>query len=158
MSKEDIVLQHSEKAFLSEENRANYLENKAEKFIAAIVVIIGLHLVDINKLTFTGTCQTQLSSWFAAAALVAFGIAIVVALLSRRIENYLSYPRGKSLIDELSDSRIGDEESKLLIAHMYLRFHDQNARINDKRAKLLSLSGHFLVTGFFTCCCQSSNL
>jgi hypothetical protein len=148
MNKQDIILQQSEKFFSAEEARTQQLDEKAEKVIAAIVVVVGFHLVDINRLAFAGRPEVVLSSWIAAFALIILGAAIVFALVSRRVQAYVSYPRGLKLIDDLRDQAIDEEGSKLLIARMNLCAHDCNAQLNDTRAKLLSISGTMLVAGF----------
>lgn len=148
MNKEDLILQHSEKSFSAEEARTKELDDKAEKVVAAIAVVSGFHLVDVGRLAFAGSPQAVLSSWIAVSALAVLGVALVFTLLSRRVQDYVSYPRGLKLIDDLRCEGIDAEASKLLVGRMYLRAHDRNAALNDNRAKMLSMGGNLLVVGF----------
>ena len=115
--------------------------------MGAVAVIIGFQLIETDQLTLSGSWQQAVRGWLAVNALLALGISLVLTLLSMRVQKYYSYPRGTTLIDELKDDSITDQVAKIKIARMYLSAHDNNARINDKRAKLLSFSGAMLVAG-----------
>jgi hypothetical protein len=149
ISKLDIILGEAEKAFQYEEKRRDNLDKKTERFVAAIALVFGLHLIDLEHLAFSGNLPDKLYSWLAIGAILALGISLIVALLSNRVVNYYSYPRGTRLIDELKSEDISDDSTKIRIAGMYLKAHDINAKINDARAQWLSYSGIFLVSGFF---------
>ncbi len=147
-SKIDTILKESEKAFLAEATRKDKLTDKAEKYLAALALIVGFNLVDFERVTLTGTASEVLSGLFAIGAFAMLGITLVLALLTLRVFEYASYPRGETLIDELKDEAITDDIAKVKLAKMYLGAYDNNARINDRRARLLSWSGVLLVIGF----------
>lgn len=146
-SKVDVIFQVSEKAFLQERMRADKLSAAAEKYVGAVVIIMGFQLIEIDQLTLSGSWSPALRGWLAVLALLALGVSTVCALLSIQVRKYYSYPRGTTLIDELKDESITDEVAKIKVARMYLSAHDINAGINDKRAKMLSYSGALLVSG-----------
>ena len=148
MSKLDMVIQESEKAFLAEGARGERLTDKAEKYIAAVALVVGLQLIDLNRSGMWSNWKVGLSSLLAIVALLALCSSLVLALLSRRVRGYLSYPRGTVIIDELKDSNVTDDVAKVKFARMYLTAHDKNAEINDKRAKQLSIVGVVIVIGF----------
>lgn len=147
-SKIDIILKESEKAFLAEATRKDKLTDKAEQYLAAVALIVGFNLIDFERVTLSGRANEVLSSLFAIGAFGMLGIVLILALLTLRVLEYASYPRGETLIDELKDEEITDNMARIKLAKMYLGAHNHNARINDKRAKLLSWSSVLLVVGF----------
>lgn len=147
MSKIDLILQESEKAFIQERIRADKLWGASEKLIGAVAVIMGFHLIEIDRLTLTGNWRQVAQGWLAICAIVALMLALFLALLSMQVQKYYSYPRGTTLIDDLKDDSITDQAAMIKIARMYLKAHDNNARINDKRARLVFYSLIMLVTG-----------
>jgi hypothetical protein len=148
MSKIDLILQESEKAFLAESERGKTLTEKAEKYIAAIGLVVGFQLININRSYLWSSWQSAISSSLAIVAFLTLGFSLVLALLSRRVYKYYSYPRGTTIIDELKNNEITDEAAKIKVAKMYFEAHDKNAEINDKRAKYLSIVGVLIVLGF----------
>ena len=147
MSKIELILQESEKAFLQERIRADKLGGAAEKLIGAVAVIVGFHLIETDQLTLTGNWQQVAQGWLAVSALVALMVSLLLALLSMQVQKYYSYPRGTTIIDQLKDDLVSDQAANIKIARMYLKAHDNNARINDKRAKLVFYSLAMLVIG-----------
>lgn len=148
MSKADFIVNESEKAFLAEGARMERLTTKAEKYAGAIAVIIGLHLIDFNRIKLSGNSRELLYVGLAAGALISLGLAMGLTLLSVRIRNYRSYPVGMTLIDELKNEALTEDGAKMRIAGMYLKAHDANSRTNDRRAKLLSYGSVLMVFGF----------
>jgi hypothetical protein len=147
MKKFDLIIQESEKAFRQERIRADNLGKAAEKLIGAVAIIIGFHLIEIDQLRLVGKWEQAVHGWFSISALVALAISLFLSLLSMQIWKYYSYPRGTTLIDELRDENISDDGAKIKIARMYLKAHDCNAGINDKRARLILISGIVLISG-----------
>ena len=148
MSKVDLIMQESEKAFKAEVSRSETLTNKAEKYIAAVGLVVGFQLIDLNRLYFGSIWKQGLLDFLPLLAFFTLGAALVFALISRRVLNYLSYPRGETIINELKDNNINEDAAKIKIAKMYLTAHDKNAGINDQRAKYLSIVGVLIVIGF----------
>ena len=62
--------------------------------------------------------------------------------------DYASYPRGLTLIDDLKGDQVSDDAAAINVAKMYLNLHNHKARLNDRRARLLALSGILFVAGF----------
>lgn len=148
MSKIELVFQESEKAFNAECEREDRLTTKAEAYIGAIVVIIGFKIVNFEALESIDFSAHSLSSWLSLVSFLLFGVGLVFALVSRRVWDYLSYPRGESLIQELRPNTIDDDSAQIMVAKMYLEAREWNAQINDRRAVMLSKSGIFIVLGF----------
>jgi hypothetical protein len=148
MKKVDFVFQECEKAFLTEMRRTEHLTDRAERYIAVIVVVVGFKFVDIDNHALSGTHSQGLVNFLAIAGFVILGISLIQAIISRRVFGYLSYPRGDVLIEELKPDEINCDMAKIKVAKMYLNARECNAVINDGRAKTLSLCGVFIVAGF----------
>lgn len=146
--KEALVLEHSEKTFVAESERAKRLDEKAEKTIAAVSLVIGFHLVDINRLFLRGALALVLPTWIAVAGLGCLSTALLLAFLAMRVQNYAGCSEGMGLIEDLRENAIDADLAKLLIARMYLRARHQNWAVNNKKAGLLALSSWFLLVGF----------
>ena len=80
--------------------------------------------------------------------MVSLGAALVTALASNRIHNYLSYPAGKSFLDILDNEKVDNASAQTSLTRMYLSALDTNMVLNDNRAKLLAASGNLITIGF----------
>jgi hypothetical protein len=147
MTKIQIILQESEKAFLIEYERKRTITERGDKFIGAAAVIVGFQLTQISNLALSGNWRQTLCMWLSVGALIVLGLSVLLTMLSLRVWGYYSFPRGTELIDELRDERITEDAAKIKIARMYLKAHDINAQINDRRARLLGIGGFLLVVG-----------
>lgn len=149
MSKQDTILSQCEKAFLLEVNRKHNLGNRAEKIVAAVAVVTGFASLDVvKKIDAIWAHPIQPATGMAMAAFICLGLSILLALTSERIQPYLAYPTENKLIDDLRDEQIDEEAAKLLFSMMYVRAHDRNSKINDRRAKIISASERLLIIGF----------
>jgi hypothetical protein len=150
VQKIEIIARESEKAFLSEIERGKRLTDKAEKFIGAAALVIGLKIFDLHDLEGASKALggAGMSVRLEFLGFMLLGGALVLASLSRRIQDHASYPRGQALIDDLKSDQVSDDEAAIKVAKMYLDLHDQNAGVNDQRARLLAFSGNLLVSGF----------
>lgn len=147
MNKMDLILTESEKAFRQDLDRTKNLRQAAERLVAAVAVVMGFHLFELDKISFTGEPGQVLSGWLAVGALTTMVVSLFLSLLSMKVWNYLSYPRGKTILDELDDENVSDHDAKVKVALMYLTAYDHNAGINDKRAGLILFSTVILVLG-----------
>jgi len=147
-NKIDVIYSESEKAHASEKNRYDKLSNKAEQYIASIAIIIGFNLIDLDRIVIGNSIDTKPINLFSIIAFLLLGIGLVLSLFALRIMNYSSYPRGEVLIDELKGEEINGDIAKIKIAKMYLSAFNENAKINDRRANLLSWVTLFIVSGF----------
>jgi len=145
MSKEDITLEHSGKAFTAQLTRAKTLDDKAEKLAAAVVVVIGFHLIDSSMLKLQGSAAIQ--AVISIAALALLGASLVAAYLGRRIQKYVGYPKAAEFLDMLSPNDVDEERAKLLVAKVYLNAAESNREINNKKAQWLTLSSWLLLVG-----------
>jgi hypothetical protein len=148
VEKVDVVLEESAKAFYDEWKRTDRLRGLGERLIAAVAVVVGFHLIEIDNLALVGVWEETIDSWLAVCGLLALSVSLVLTLLSMRIGAFHGRPRGMTLIDEVKDPDITDDVAKIMIAKTYLQATEINAGINDRRGRLLMFSGALLVTGF----------
>lgn len=134
-------------AFRAENEVVERLTSRAEKYIAAIGVILAFHVVELPTLKFTG------DMWEVAAALVVIsggvllGAALVLAIYSMRLRDYATYSDSASL-RKLVEPTITDQVAKQSIAVMYLALRDQTLVVNQKRARGIIAAGYLLLAGF----------
>lgn len=148
MNKVDLVFQESAKAFYDEWKRTERLRNLGEKLVAAVAIVVGFHLIEIETLVLAGAWQQAVRSWLALCALLALSISLALTFSGMRIGRFRGRPRGTTLIDAVKDEAVTDAMAKIKITKMYLDCRDTNAEVNDKRARLLLFSGTLLVAGF----------
>ena len=149
VSKVDIMLGECEKAYLAEKKRTENLANKAEKYLAAVAIIIAFTSIKFEQVDLAGGIELFFNI-FVVVAFFLLGVTLLLVFVSMRVEPYISYPRGERLIDELKGEDITSEVAKVKIAKMYLYAQNKNALINDKHAKLLSWSLISLTVGFLS--------
>lgn len=149
MTKVDLILEQSEKSFMTEANRTERLTGKAEKYLAVIGLLVTVGLVNIKgPFTFGGTFSEVCSTWLNSATLIAFAMGFALTVFTMRNRHYVSHPHGSTLIDELKDEKIKLYEAQIRVAMMYLEARRVNAEINTERASVLKASGVLLVLGF----------
>ncbi len=148
MDKIELLAIESEKAYNSEIKRMDRLTDRADKFIAAVAVVAGFQLTQVENLDFTGDWMAQLPDWLTLLSLAVLGIAILFAMASMNLRKYYSYPLGETLLDELKGDDVDDDSARVKVARMYLKWHDTNSKANDVRAQYLTISGILLIVGF----------
>lgn len=148
MKKVDLIYEQSAKAFYEESKRTERIRDLAEKMIAAIALVVGFHLIEIDNLVLASTWQHTLRAWLSICALTTLSISLVLAFLSMQVGKFYGPPRGMTLIDELKASAITDDMANIKIAKMYLNAYEINGKINDRRARHLLFGGTLLVVGF----------
>ncbi len=121
--------------------------DKAQKYIAAIGVILGFHVVEMKDLVFTGSTKLALS----AIVLAGIGVLLVamwITLMSMRVRVYPTFPETQAL-DVLRSKATSERETKERILDVYLDIRDGILKVNQQRGRLLRMSGSLLMIGFF---------
>jgi hypothetical protein len=144
MSKLSVIKDTAEKAFEAEYNRTEYQITKAEKFIAGITAVMGFQIFEAKDLL-KDHCYFKI---MVGASLILLTLALIFTLLALRVRDYLSYSRGTELKDLLNDPEADEEKASREIADMLLGVREHNARLNDKNADMLRISGWLLLLGF----------
>ena len=148
MDKIELLAIESEKAYNSEIRRMDTLTDRADKFIAAVAIVAGFQLTQVENLDFTGGWIEQIPDWLTLLSLAILGIAILFAAASMNLREYYSYPLGEKLLEELKGDDVDNDSARVKVARMYLKWHDTNSRANDGRARYLTISGILLIVGF----------
>ena len=148
MDRVDVIAEVSEKAFNAENERGRQIGEKAQKYIAAVAILVGFKIFNSAPLALTGGPREAVSAWLTLVAFLVFGLSLAFILLSLRVRNYHTYARGSVLFEELKGIDVTYEIAKIKVARMYLEAQEINATINNQRARMLSIGGFLLLTGF----------
>jgi len=144
MSKTSIVREVAEKAAVAESDRTQSLLGKAEKYTAAVIIVIGYQLLDVK------TLLESLSPWVKAsscAPLIVLGASLFFALQGMRLKGYAHFPRGNALWDKLAPETVSEDAAQEALVQLLLNTREQNARLNDAKVKLLVWSRWLFFTG-----------
>lgn len=146
-----LILEESEKAFLDESARREALTSKAEKYISAVVIVIGFGVIELEPLK-----QYELGkqigaplfcyTFWSVLAFILLGASLILAFMSMQVRKYVTYPSGQTLFEHLKGK--DESDAKLIMATTYLEIRDKNAKLNTNRAHLLFYSGLLLIIGF----------
>jgi len=148
-NKLDTFLDVSRRAWKTEDSRRKTLDAKAEKLFASILVLAGLDLFKIDRLTLSLRNLDGISGILASTALLLLTIALIHVLRAVAVRPYVSYPGGGKLLKIAADSPSGDH-FRLEISKFHVEAHDANKLVNDQRAPLLQHSVWWLVAGVIT--------
>lgn len=148
MTKIDLVLEESRRAFEAEWGRKARLTGKAEKYIVAVGLIVGFELVGVPRpFGLTGPISEVIGRWLAVCSFLAMFLSFVFCLLALRTRAYRTHPRGDAIADSIKGKSISNEAAVVMVAKMYLAARGANAVINDGRAVVLSWAGALLISG-----------
>jgi asparagine N-glycosylation enzyme membrane subunit Stt3 len=141
----DLFLDQSCKAFEAEWQRCERLTGKAERYLAAVGVVVGFGLVSFDTAM---NPDQPAASYLLLASLGTLSLSFLLALLALRTRDYWSYPDEEAVVSGVLETSIDYEEAQMKLAKMYFCARDTNSEINAKRARLLAAAGFLLVTGF----------
>lgn len=145
MSKSSIIKDAAEKALASENDRATRLFGKAEKITAGIIVVTGFQVLSAPNVLGSGSLWAQCVCYFAFAVL---GLSLFFGFFSMRSRGYADYPRGDKLWEILKPENVSEDAAHEAIIQMLLRNREQNAKVNDAKARTLAICGWLLFAGF----------
>lgn len=144
MSKITIVKEAAEKAMSDESDRTKQLSSRAEKFLAGILIVAGFQLLDTPTLLDSASSPVKFTCY---AALAALGVAAFLGFWSLRSKGNAGYPRGDKLWETLKSDDVSNDAAELAVVQLLLKNREQNAKLNDSRAKSLTLCGWLLFGG-----------
>jgi len=143
----DTLIAFSGEAFSAENEAIDRLTTTSEKYLTAIGVILGFHVVEMKDLKFSGDGAAVACSYVVSLGVLLVLIALVAALWSIRVRSYPTYPRTEDLL-ALDDALIDDDTVKRSLIDVYLRLRDGIRQTNERRAGLIQLAGYLLTAGF----------
>ena len=145
MNKITIVKEAAEKAMAAECERTKCLLARAEKFIAAVIVVAGFQ--SLNTATLLES-SSQLVKILCCASLAVLSLALLFGFYSLRLKGYASYPRGDKLWESLKAENISEDAADQAIIQLLLKTREQNAKLNDAKSNSLFWCGLLFVVGF----------
>jgi len=148
MDRVDVIAEVSEKAFNAENDRRDKITEKAEKYIAAVALIVGFKVFESDPLAMAGGARQATTAWLTVLTFIALGVALAFVLLSMRVRNYRTYAPGSELLDKIMGTDVTCETARIMVARMYLDAQEANSKINNQRAWKLAIGGFLLLAGF----------
>ena len=144
MSKTSIVKEAAEKAMADECERARHLLGMAEKLVAGAFLVTGFQLLNLAALLESPSRLPQVSCYLALAAL---GASLFFGFYSLRPKGRPGYPRGDRLWETLKPDNVSEDAAEEAIVHLLLKSREQNAKLNDAKARSLFWCGWLLFAG-----------
>ena len=142
----DVLLTICSDAFQAEAEVMDRLSDRAEKYLAAIGVILGFHIIELGQFSFSGHAVRIACSIGAVVGLCLLLVALVMALISMRVRGYPTFPKSNYL--QLLAAAGTDDQAKRSAAKVYLDLRDAILAVNEKRASTVRISGGILAIGF----------
>jgi hypothetical protein len=144
MSKLTIVKEAAEKAMAAEGGRTRQLTGRAERFIAGAIIVTGYQLLDLAGSLASSSLWAKVCCHLALAVL---GLSLFFGFYSLRLKGYAGYPRGDILWETLKPENVSADAAELAVIQLLLKTREQNATLNDAKAKSLSRCGWLLFAG-----------
>lgn len=148
MSKISIVRQAAEMALSAETDRSRCLLGRAEKLTAAALVVSGFQLVAASGVLGSGSPWAEGSVYLALALLA---LSLFHGFYAMGFKGYADYPRGDKLWEALKPENVSPDSAQEAVIQLLLRNREQNAKLNDAKARSLSRCGWLLFAGFVVC-------
>lgn len=134
-------------ALKAEQDVMDRLSGKAEKYVAAIGVVLAFQAVNLQALSFSGRPAPVICSVGVVAGIALLLAAMALALVSMRAQEYPTFPQSKHL--ESLALAATDDQAKSKTAKVYMALRDGILEVNEKRARLIKASGVILTVGLF---------
>lgn len=120
-----------------EAKRTGQLLGRAEKLIAGIIVVTGFQLQDISRLLYLPSPWAK-ALCYASLAILSF--CLLLTFCGFRLKGYASYPRGDKLWENIKNDNVSDDAVESGVIQLLLKNREQNAKLNDAKARILSWS------------------
>ena len=134
----------AEKAMAAEAVRTDSLLREAGKLAAGIIIVLGFQLMDAKTLMESPSRGVKISCFLSVAVL---GVSLLLAFTGLTAKGYASYPRGNKLLDTLKPDSVTEEAAEEGVVQLLLKTREQNALLNDARARALFWSGWCFFAG-----------
>ena len=139
-----MVKDMAEKVMSAENDRTQNLLREARRLSAGTIVVIGFQLLDAKALLESSSSWTKLTCYLSLAVLSA---ALWLAFCAQQVKSYAGYPNGNALWENLKPETVSEEKAEEALVHMLLKTREQNARLNDIKARTLSWCRWVLFVG-----------
>jgi hypothetical protein len=138
----------SSEALRAESEIIDRLTARAEKYVAAIGVILAFPLVEQKKLAAAVSTTHNIPTLLVSTGAVVLLLGLFPALYGMRLRNFASYPSTDALW-ALDSKTVSPDDAKRSVVKMYLEIRDRNRLVNKKRARVLASSGVLILVGVF---------
>jgi hypothetical protein len=142
----DTLVTICSEALKAENEVTNSLTTKVEKYVAAIGVIMGFHIIEIQAPHFSGGATSRACAVAVWGGIIILLAALAALLLSMRVRNYPTFPDTANMM--LLASAETDDQASRSIAGVYLDLRDEVREVNQERAKRVRLGGWVLLAGY----------
>jgi hypothetical protein len=144
MSKTTIVKEAAERALADESERTKHLLGMAEKLVAGALIVTGYQLLNLAVVLESPSRLPEVSCFLALAAL---GLSMFLGFYSLRPKGHAGYPRGDKLWETLKPDNVSEDAAQEAVIHLLLKSREQNAKLNDAKARSLFWCGWLLFAG-----------
>jgi hypothetical protein len=144
MNKTTIIKEAAERAMTDESGRTRRLLGMAEKLLAGALIVTGFQLLNLAALLESPSRLPQVSCYLALAAL---GLSLFFGFYSLRPKDHAGYPRGDKLWETLKPDAVSEDAAEEAVIHLLLKSREQNAKLNDARARSLFWCGWLAFAG-----------
>lgn len=134
----------AEKAMAAETTRTDSLLREAAKLAAGILIVLGFQLMDAKTLLESPSRDVKILCYLSVAIL---GASLLLAFWGLTAKGYASYPRGNKLLDALKPDSVTENAAEEALVQLLLKTREQNALLNDARARSLFWCGWFFFAG-----------
>jgi hypothetical protein len=142
----DLFLTVCSEAFRAENEVMDRLTDKAQKYVAAIGIILGFHVIEMQALSFKGPAARIGLSVGMAGGIALLLLALVASLMSMRVRCYPTFPESGNL--KRLATAATDDQAKHSVAGIYLDLRDAVQKVNEKRASTIRIAGVMLTLGY----------
>jgi cytochrome c-type biogenesis protein CcmH/NrfG len=133
-------------ALRAEDAAMDRLTGKAEKYVAAIGVILAFLTAEMQLLSFRAGCTSEIFSVLVVAGVVLLLIALAASVASMRVREYPTFSDSEYLM-RLADADT-DDRARRSVAKLYLELRDGIRRVNERRALTLRVAGIAFTAGY----------
>ena len=142
----DVLLETSREALREELEVIERLTSRAEKYLAAVGVVLAFQTVQVDRLTFAEAGKRWPSAMAVSGAIL-LGVSLIFALASLYLRIYPTYPATTELM-KLDDSTISDDVAKRSVINLLLKVRDGVQSVNERRAGQINVAAMLLFGGF----------
>jgi hypothetical protein len=144
MSKLTIAKETAEKAMTAEGDRTRQLTGRGEKLVAAAGIVMGYQLSDLESLLASSSPWAKVGCHGSLAVL---GLSLFFGFYSLRLKGQAGYPRGDTLWETLKPDNVSEDAAEVAVIQLLLKTREQNAILNDAKARSSSRCGWLLFAG-----------
>ncbi|HEU0078153.1 MAG TPA: hypothetical protein VFQ76_10920 [Longimicrobiaceae bacterium] len=147
--KEELLAAEAEKAFHGQEERAETITGKAERYAVITGVVLGLNVFQLGQIRLSRSVLSTPSDLLGVAALVLLGLALLLALWALQVKDHTwVVPVTDEFSEQFRSSTIHYGGVRQAVTELYLNAYRRNFAANTGRAAYARWAGIALASGF----------